>query len=213
MTPKPYPILGIALNTSNSLAIDLSQNHLQDLCMSPQDREQLSQYIYTGLIRFGGYLEHRSLYAMHELFDEDSGRNIHLGLDFWAREGAVVHLPWAGKIISVQDNAGEGDYGPTLIIQHKLQDKIIYSLYGHLSRNSLYHQIGDVLEQGTPIASIGGPEENGGWPPHLHFQLIRDLEGKTGDYPGVCSIETLQHYQHNCPDPADYGLIPIQISN
>ena len=35
------------------------------------------------------------------------------------------------------------------------------------------------------IARIGTTAENGGWPPHLHFQLITDLLDRHGDFPGV----------------------------
>jgi hypothetical protein len=48
---------------------------------------------------------------------------------------------------------------------------------------------------------LGTFEENGGWPPHLHFQIIRDMEGFLGDYPGVAKKSELDHYQNNCPDP------------
>jgi peptidoglycan LD-endopeptidase LytH len=42
---------------------------------------------------------------------------------------------------------------------------------------------------------------NGDWPPHLHFQLITDMMGNTGDFPGVCLPEEKQAYKVLCPDP------------
>jgi len=51
------------------------------------------------------------------------------------------------------------------------------------------------------IAHFGEPNENGHWPPHLHFQIILDMELKQGDYPGVCKYSERQKYLANCPDP------------
>jgi hypothetical protein len=52
---------------------------------------------------------------------------------------------------------------------------------------------------------VGGlPTENGGWPPHLHFQLIRDIQHYHGDYPGVCAKRDVDFYACNCPDPASF---------
>ncbi|MGB5188485.1 MAG: peptidase M23, partial [Robiginitalea sp.] len=54
------------------------------------------------------------------------------------------------------------------------------------------------------IGRLGSAKENGGYAPHLHFQLIRDLEGFRGDYPGVCALQQLEFYRQNCPDPMKY---------
>ena len=64
------------------------------------------------------------------------------------------------------------------------------------------------LEMGLPVAAgqklchLGKTDENGGWPPHLHFQWIRDMQAFHGDYPGVCSQRDLSFYAENCPDPS-----------
>ena len=59
----------------------------------------------------------------------------------------------------------------------------------------------DIVKKGDIIATLGSAEVNGDYAPHLHFQIIRDMEGKTGDYPGVASARDLKHFQDNCPDP------------
>jgi hypothetical protein len=48
--------------------------------------------------------------------------------------------------------------------------------------------------------------ENGQWPPHLHFQIVVDMEipiaiGRKGDYPGVCKLSEKEKYLNNCPNP------------
>jgi len=75
-------------------------------------------------------------------------------------------------------------------------------LYGHVSLKdiSLLTE-GSYVSIGQEIAHFGLANENGQWPPHLHFQVIADMEFKKGDYPGVCKYSEWQKYLHNCPDP------------
>ena len=42
---------------------------------------------------------------------------------------------------------------------------------------------------------------NGDYAPHLHFQIIKDVQDFVGDYPGVCSKMDLEFYKKNCLDP------------
>ena len=62
--------------------------------------------------------------------------------------------------------------------------------------------MGDTVTQGEQIGNLGLPPINGDYAPHLHFQIIMDMENKVGDYPGVCSSTRLNHYITNCPDPS-----------
>jgi murein DD-endopeptidase MepM/ murein hydrolase activator NlpD len=151
----------------------------------------------------GGYMEHRTLYARSSLFDTgDEPRRLHLGIDIWAKEGTPVYSPLQGKVHSFKDNDHFGDYGPTIILEHKLDGLKLYSLYGHLSRKSLNGlAVGQSIASNRQIASFGGVEENGHWPPHLHFQLMFDMDGVHGDYPGVCRFSERKKYLKNIPDP------------
>jgi|SRR6185312_518979 len=151
----------------------------------------------------GGYMEHRTIYARSPLFDaDDEPRRLHLGVDIWGEAGIPVYSPLDGKIHSFNDNNNFGDYGPTIILEHNLNGLQLFTLYGHLSRHSL-----DGLEAGRPvkmnqcIGQLGGMDENGHWPPHLHLQLMFDMEGYSGDYPGVCRFSQKDKYQQNVPDP------------
>lgn len=157
-----------------------------------------------GKIAFGGYQEIRNLYKRSTVFNakKKEERNIHIGLDLWINESASVHAALEGRIHSFQNNIALGDYGPTIIVQHQLDGHIFHTLYGHLSEESLIgKQIGNVVSQGEQIGNLGLPPINGDYAPHLHFQIIIDMENKFGDYPGVCSSRTLDHYNTNCPDP------------
>jgi murein DD-endopeptidase MepM/ murein hydrolase activator NlpD len=152
----------------------------------------------------GGYMENRTIYTGIPLFDNgiDEPRFLHLGVDVWAKAGTVVYAPLPGKIHSFNDNNNYGDYGPAIILEHNLDAFTLYSLYGHLSRENL-----DGLSLGMPVSinqkigTFGNIEENGHWPPHLHFQLMFDMEGKQGDYPGACRFSEREIYLKNIPDP------------
>jgi murein DD-endopeptidase MepM/ murein hydrolase activator NlpD len=152
----------------------------------------------------GGYMEHRTLYARSALFDTDGEepRRLHLGMDIWAAAGTPVYAPLQGTVHSFQNNDRFGDYGPTIILQHDLDGLMLYSLYGHLNADCLNHlQIDQTIEKNQQIAAFGTERENGSWPPHLHFQLMFDMQGKAGDYPGVCRFTERDQYQQNVPDP------------
>ncbi|MDT0293035.1 peptidoglycan DD-metalloendopeptidase family protein [Mesonia ostreae] len=155
-------------------------------------------------VAIGGYLEVRNLYNRSTYFTSTkiNSRNIHLGIDIWSPAHTAVLLPLDGKIHSLQNNINHGDYGPTIIVEHEYQAQTFYSLYGHLSLTSLNGiEINSKLKAGEVLGYLGKPEENGDYAPHLHFQIIKDLEGNRGDYPGVCAAKDLEFYKSNCPDP------------
>jgi len=155
-------------------------------------------------IAFGGYIEHRNLYQRSTVFKNENTdeRNIHIGLDLWINEAAPIYAALDGTIHSFQNNEALGDYGPTIILAHEIEGCKFYTLYGHLSLDSLNDKkTGQKIAKGEQLATLGLPPINGDYAPHLHFQIIIDMENKQGDYPGVCSTKTLAFYLQNCPDP------------
>jgi murein DD-endopeptidase MepM/ murein hydrolase activator NlpD len=155
-------------------------------------------------IRAGGYGEDRSLYTQPLFAPEgEEPRTVHLGLDIFAPAGTDVLTPLHGQIHSFQVNEKPGDYGPTIILEHTAGAGKFHTIYGHLSRDSLKGlKRGDAFMAGERIASLGTRRENGGWPPHLHFQVILDIGEARGDYPGVCRSSERDHWLSICPDPA-----------
>ena len=196
------------LSPANSVALDLSATNKELNPAIYANIPAFCAYIEQNLgakIGVGGYLEHRIIYEAHENFATASAdfRNIHLGVDFWAQAGTSVFAPLAGEVHSFQVNPGSGNYGPTIILFHPSQG--IYSLYGHLAEQDLEElSVGMPIAEGQMLCHLGEPNENGGWPPHLHFQLIRDMQGYNGDYPGVCSQRDLAYFASNCPDPLSF---------
>ncbi len=154
-------------------------------------------------VAYGGYLERRNLYKGNDHFSERQEiREVHLGVDFWAPAGTVVVAPLSGTVHSFKNNAAKGDYGPTILLEHRAGGITLFTLYGHLSVESLSGLYpGKRIKQGDVLATLGTPMENVNYAPHLHFQLILDLQGYKGDYPGVCSASEVDFYRENCPNP------------
>ncbi len=164
----------------------------------------LQQHLCTYGI--GGYNEHRTIYSRSNVFDAGSSgeepRRLHLGIDIWGQAGTPVFAPLGGTVHSFAFNDQFGDYGATIILLHQLEGEVFHTLYGHLSIADLAHiQQGKYIGPGERVGHFGSPAENGGWPPHLHIQVINDMHNHWGDYPGVCRYSEREYYLHNCPDP------------
>ena len=158
------------------------------------------QHATTGI---GGYLENRVIYRRSPHFDDATEpRSLHLGIDVWVPAGTPVAAPLPARVHSLADNNNFGDYGPTIILAHDLAGQPFYSLYGHLTRTDLAAlQPGQAIEQGQVLAHVGPYPENGDWPPHLHFQLIADLQGRWGDFPGVSPPSERAYWAALCHNP------------
>lgn len=210
-----HPVLDFNPAAERIGPIDLSKNNPAFSEKIFSDLDLFNQFIderRTGYkFLTGGYLEERDMYKRSKLFsnnlrmlatDADEPRSIHLGMDIWGEAGSAIFAPLGGMIESFAYNNNFGDYGATIILQHQLETVNFYSLYGHLALKDLENiRLGQFINRGQRLAQFGLPEENGHWPPHLHFQLIFDIENFDGDYPGVCKISELGHYRFNCPNP------------
>ena len=62
-------------------------------------------------------------------------------------------------------------------------------------------KIGQTISDGMPLAKTGYSNENGGWLPHVHFQIVLDLFDFDGYYPGVALPSQHKVWTSICPDP------------
>lgn len=203
-------VISSEIDYSKYVALDLSPDNsaLNNIELeTAQDYEKFIQnYLVANNAKmaYGGYKETRNLYKRSTVFKNDltDERNIHIGLDLWINEAAPIYAALDGKIHSFQNNTALGDYGPVIILEHTVENFTFHTLYGHLNEDSLVgKEIGQIVKKGEQIGNLGLPPINGDYAPHLHFQIIIDMEGKKGDYAGVCSLNTLSFYSKNCPDP------------
>jgi len=151
----------------------------------------------------GGYNEHRTIYSRSAHFSTlEEPRRLHLGVDIWAPAGIPVYNFYPATVHSFANNDTFGDYGATIILNYNIDGFEFNALYGHLSLSSIDQlQEGQLINAGQQFATLGTKEENGNWPPHLHFQIIKDTDAFKGDYPGVCKFSERDQYLSNCPDP------------
>ncbi len=147
----------------------------------------------------GRYDEKRRGMYTQEIFAET--RNIHMGIDIGAPIGTPVHAFFEGEIFLVGNNDRPGDYGFTLITIHNFDGEKLYALHGHLAGRSIEQKTpGLKFKMGDVIAWVGDKSENGGWNPHLHFQLSY-RQPKICDMPGVVSEADREESLKIYPDP------------
>jgi murein DD-endopeptidase MepM/ murein hydrolase activator NlpD len=203
--PAFTPLFEPALTANNTIYMELSStnNAFEGMTESQQDAAILQRIEDAGaLAGVGGYLEDRAVYKDTDLFQGDAERSIHIGVDVFMAAATPILAPLDGRVHSFANRRVYGDYGPVIILRHCLEGFEFHTLYGHLSEDSLSGlEDGKQFAAGQEIARIGPRPVNGNWAPHLHFQLIRDMQGIRGDYPGVVRPAELDFYRENCPDP------------
>ncbi len=156
----------------------------------------------------GRYLESRRLYAAanfgaigHPALEK---RTQHLGLDIFGPAGTPVHAPLDGKVIVNTIVDLPLDYGGLLVLEHQTNNGTpFYTLYGHLAHDSLKIAVGNQVIGGQQIACLGAPHENGGWPPHLHWQFMIDLVGLGKEFPGVAYAKEVELWSALSPNPME----------
>ncbi|RDE17990.1 MAG: peptidase M23 [Candidatus Thorarchaeota archaeon] len=204
-------VVPVDLAAERLCVFDFSAKNKELLAVNLAHTEDFDRYIKKTLksagatVGIGGYNEDRTIYRHSSLFvtPEGESRTVHLGIDIFLPVGTKVFAPIDGAVHSFQNNRGMGDNGPTVVLEHHLEGMGFYTLYSHLSEETLDGKSeGMIIEKGEVIGEVGNMRVNGNWPPHLHFQIIRDMLGKKGDYFGVASLSKREQYLHLCPDPS-----------
>jgi 4-aminobutyrate aminotransferase-like enzyme/Ser/Thr protein kinase RdoA (MazF antagonist) len=201
-------------NNENPLWLDLSVGSLdvgnsKNLLNANLLDQMISRLMAdaNATLAIGRYNEARAFYTTDAFSEQGNDalvwRTVHTGMDFFSGEGTEVLAVWDGTIHSFANNRDDGDYGPTIILEHKISHALtFYTLYGHLTTSSLGSlQVGKVIKKGEVIGYIGSQKENGNWPPHLHFQIIMDMLGLKGDFPGAAYAHQRELWKSISPDP------------
>lgn len=205
---KFHPIVPFDFQRDTIYQIDLTENNIDLYSIDLTNTAIFNEYVFrkineaNAVCAIGGYLENRYIYRRSEHFQQtQEPRSVHLGVDIWAKAGTPVYAPTKAKVHSFANNDNFGDYGPTIILEHNLEGKTFYTLYGHLNLECLENLYeGKIIGEGEQIAEFGNFPINGNWPPHLHFQVMTDILGKKGDFPGVCEPSKQGYYSEICLD-------------
>jgi len=147
----------------------------------------------------GKYDELRPGIYNSEIFGGE--RFLHVGIDIGGPVGTPCMAFMDGEISHFGYNPEPGDYGNVIITKHQIGEVFLWALYGHLNSESVEGKFaGQKISAGEVIAWFGDYEENGGWAPHLHFQLSL-IEPETHDLPGVVAPEDREQALMDFPDP------------
>ncbi len=207
-------ILDVDLRTASSVVLDLSVGSTF-LGADPRASETsaLTAKILHAMkcagasVGVGRYDEARLLYTSL-LFGAsgnptDERRTVHLGMDLFVQPGAAVCAPLDSVVHVVANNSAPLDYGPVVILRHETnRGEGFFTLYGHLSNDSLVGlKAGQRIARGQQFARVGSAQVNGGWTPHLHFQVILDLLELGGDFPGVAYASQRAVWTSLSPNP------------
>jgi 4-aminobutyrate aminotransferase-like enzyme/Ser/Thr protein kinase RdoA (MazF antagonist) len=225
-------LLDVNLRTAPSLVFDLSVGStFLGADPAAAETETLSERIFGELkkarvsVGIGRYDEARLLYTSPIFAAEPGGslssnptserRTVHLGIDLFTAPSTAVYAPIEGVVHTLANNTGTLDYGPLVILQHKTNDgQEFFTLYGHLTKSSLSQlRVGQRVARGERLARVGAVQENGGWAPHLHFQIILDLLEKDADFPGVGRASQRGVWTSLSPDPNLLLRIPAAEHN
>ena len=161
-----------------------------------------------GRFQLGRYGEPRLVYAADHYRTADTDgprrRTVHLGVDVFAPAGTMVRSPSDAIVAWCEYRDQPLDYGGFVVLRHATPDgDHFHALYGHLDRASVAAlSVGQSIQTGQRFARLGDSTENGGWPPHLHLQLLLSLEGMERHWPGVCDPDDRRFWMSLCPNPA-----------
>ena len=207
---QPAQMFDINLNRSGRLVLSLAPGAPgMEFTGDPVGHWQwLEQQFAQHDARFaiGLYGEDRDVYKGPQFRTAASpeARSQHLGVDIFIGADTPLYAPLPGIVFSVVDNAAPYDYGPTVILEHEAgaDGPKFWTLYGHLSRTTLTTiSAGQAIVAGQLIGFIGDHDVNGGWSPHLHFQIMTDRLGLSGEFPGVGQPSLWPVWSQIVPDP------------
>jgi len=207
-------LLNTDLKTAPSVVFDLSVGSTllgakPGVANSSEVKERLHAEMRRKSAAFGvgRYDEARPVYTS-PLFGASSNptderRTVHLGLDLFVEPGTPLRAPLDGVVHTLRNNSAPLDYGPVVILRHETKDgEIFFTLYGHLTKETLQGlKTGQKVGRGQEFASVGATEENGGWTPHVHLQIILDLLDLDADFPGVAYASQRAVWTSLSPDP------------
>jgi 4-aminobutyrate aminotransferase-like enzyme/Ser/Thr protein kinase RdoA (MazF antagonist) len=211
------PIIGQDLNDAplGSLSVENSVWPENPFDLGPDEAARLGEeFEDNGNIWLGYYFEPRLIYTEPAFRNgpwlASDRRTVHLAVDVFGAAQTPVCAPLDATVYAAKNCARHLDYGGLIILAHKTPDgDEFYTLYGHLNPEVCDRlSVGDTLSKGTPFSALGDVTQNGGWSPHLHFQMALTLEGLGGDWPGVGDPDESYLWNAICPNPAALLNLP-----
>ncbi len=210
------PVLGRNLTDvpTASISVNGSTMPRNPLDLSEREAACLTGADDVDAWEVGFYAEPRLIYTGEFFrsgpYEADDRRSIHIGVDLFAPAGTPVYAPLAGTVHAVSNSPDRFDYGGVVILSHETPDgDCFHTLYGHLDPAVTGQiAIGDTIEAGASFATLGAQAANGGWQPHLHFQLSVKPEAEDVIWVGVANPDDLDYHLAVFPNPASLLNLP-----
>ena len=205
------PLMGrdIAQAPMGSLSVEQSTWPQNPFHMPIEEAARVGEeFNALGDIWLGYYHEPRLIYAEPAFRKgpnkSSDRRTVHLAVDVFAKAGTPMFAPLRGEVFVAEYREGHLDYGGVIILRHETPaGDPFYTLYGHLDPEFLDRlAVGQVIEAGAEFCRLGDPTMNGGWAPHVHFQLALTTDGIEADWPGVGDPDEMYMWRAICPNPA-----------
>lgn len=211
------PVMGVPLDKApmGSLSVENSVWPQNPFHLGASEAARVGEEHGAGnRIWLGYYFEPRLIYAEPAFrkgpWLASDRRTVHLGIDIFAPAGAPISAPMAGRVHVVENRDAHLDYGGVIILLHDTPEgDRFFTLYGHLDPEVCARLApGDAIEKGAAFCRLGDVTQNGGWAPHLHFQLALTLDGLGADWPGVGDPDENDLWRAICPNPAALLNLP-----
>ncbi|MBY6066356.1 aminotransferase class III-fold pyridoxal phosphate-dependent enzyme [Leisingera aquaemixtae] len=211
------PLMGYDLNDApmGSLSVENSTWPQNPFNMPLEEAARVGgEFEDNGRVWLGYYHEPRLIYTDSAFrkgpFKSSNRRTVHLAVDAFAPAGTPMFAPLRGEVFAAEFRSGHLDYGGVIILRHETPDgDSFYTLYGHLDPEFLDRlKPGDTVEKGEEFCRLGDPGQNGGWAPHVHFQVALSTEGIETDWPGVGDPDEMYLWCALCPNPAALLNLP-----
>lgn len=137
-------------------------------------------------------------------------RTRHIAVDLFAPAGAAIHAPLAGQVVQARWAPDRFDYGGFVVLRHCTDAGDRFeTLYGHLSRASVEAlRPGQEIAAGEAFAVLGEPAENGGWPAHVHVQLLVEDVSPAGATPQG-SVAPAEYVARSALSPCPAALLNL----
>ncbi|NRB18259.1 MAG: aminotransferase class III-fold pyridoxal phosphate-dependent enzyme [Rhodobacteraceae bacterium] len=209
------PLMGVDLTDTpmGSLSVENSTWPQNPFHMPLEEAARVGAEFGTDLW-LGYYHEPRLIYTAaafrNGAYKVSDRRTVHLAVDGFAAAGTPLYAPLRGEVFVVENRDNHLDYGGVIILRHETPaGDAFYSLYGHLDPECCDRlHPGDVIDKGAAFCRLGDASQNGGWAPHVHFQLALTTEGIEADWPGVGNPDEMYLWRAICPNPAALLNLP-----
>nr|WP_321575851.1 aminotransferase class III-fold pyridoxal phosphate-dependent enzyme [Sneathiella sp. P13V-1] len=206
-------VLGVPLKDAETAPLSVEVSTFPQNPFEMTDEEAADLDVKEG-IYIGFYNEPRLVYTDNAFyngpFKGSNRRTVHLGVDLFEAAGKPVYAPMDATVEELDNRTGHLDYGGLIVLRHETDEGTpFYTLYGHLNPASIEHlAVGQAVKKGDVIAALGDESHNGGWAPHLHFQVSPTMDGMGADWPGAADPDEMYFWSKMYPNPAALLNVP-----